>query len=154
MGWGLLPGAACMHGRQPAALHDERKRRWPDDGWFWFVLKYSKVEGVRFRAGAAETMFVWCQNWVYSAPMELLGSSSDSAHLAFRRPFWPNGDARRSEVLLRNRRGTVYPTQRAADDGSTGQRFVAASSTNLSVHRKDRPASAHGPDRAGQAASG
>jgi hypothetical protein len=54
MGWGLLPGAACMHGRQPAALHDERKRRWPDDGWFWFVLKYSKVEGVRFRAGAAE----------------------------------------------------------------------------------------------------
>ena len=75
-------------GGQPGGiLHDERKRRWPDDGWFWFVLKYSKVEGVRFRAGAAETTFVWCRIEYTRRRWNLLGSSSDSAHLAFRRPF-------------------------------------------------------------------
>ena len=87
MGWGLLPGRGAPHACMAGSLHDERKRRWPDDGWFWFVLKYSKVEGVRFRAGAAETTFVWCRIEYTRRRWNLLGSSSDSAHLAFRPPF-------------------------------------------------------------------
>jgi hypothetical protein len=40
MGW-PLPGAACMHGSGCGRQESEGVAGVPDDGWFWFVLKYS-----------------------------------------------------------------------------------------------------------------
>jgi len=51
-----------MAGRQPA-------RRAEDDGWFWFVLKYSKVEGV-YPALGSSSDHLTAHNWRSGDPFD------------------------------------------------------------------------------------